>query len=71
MEIQALERPADLAIWCAVTANWLLTVPERFDSLQEAIVAATSTLSDSSKQPWIITEDGEMLPPNWIRTYLN
>ena len=41
------------------------------DTLREAIEAAAGALSDPAKQPWIITEDGEVLSPNWIRTYLN
>ncbi|GJE45287.1 hypothetical protein [Methylobacterium soli] len=70
MEIEALERPADLAIWSLGRVNSLLVQPERFNSLREAIIAAAGVLSDHSKQPWIITEEGDLLPPNWIRAYL-
>ena len=35
------------------------------------LAAAAGALPDPAKQPWIITEEGEILSPNWIRTYLN
>lgn len=71
METEALERPADLTIWRTVPASAPLAQPERYGTLREAIAAAAGALSDPAKQPWIITEEGEILSPNWIRTYLN
>ena len=71
METEALERPADLTIWRTTPASSPLAEPKRFDTLREALAAAGSVMVDPAKQPWIITEDGEILSPNWIRTYLN
>ncbi|SDO09045.1 hypothetical protein SAMN05216360_114179 [Methylobacterium phyllostachyos] len=71
METEALERPADLTIWRTAPASAPLAQPERYETLREAIQAAAGALSDPAKQPWIITEEGEILSPNWIRTYLN
>ena len=71
METEALERPADLTIWRTAPASTPLAQPERYDTLREAIQAAAGALTDPAKQPWIITEEGEILSPNWIRTYLN
>ena len=70
MEAEALERPADLTIWRTVPAASRLAEPQRFETLREAIAAAAGALVDPAKQPWIITEEGEVLSPNWIRTYL-
>ncbi|KQS81843.1 MULTISPECIES: hypothetical protein [Methylobacterium] len=71
METEALERPADLTIWRTAPASAPLAQPERYRTLREAIAAAAGALADPAKQPWIITEEGEILSPNWIRTYLN
>lgn len=71
METEALERPADLTIWRTAPTASPLAQPARFDTLREAIEAAAGALTDPAKQPWIITEEGEILSPNWIRTYLN
>jgi hypothetical protein len=35
-----------------------------YDTLREALLAAKGALGDPSKQPWIITEEGEILSPN-------
>jgi len=71
METEALERPADLTIWRTTPVSSPVAQPERYDTLREAIKAAAGALTDPAKQPWIITEEGEILSPNWIRTYLN
>ncbi|GLS48591.1 hypothetical protein GCM10007885_14350 [Methylobacterium gnaphalii] len=71
METEALERPADLAVWPALTESAAQMVSTHYASLREALAAAARVLADSSRQPWIITEDGEMLAPTAIRGYLN
>ncbi|WP_232628588.1 hypothetical protein [Methylobacterium sp. Leaf118] len=71
METEALERPADLTIWRTLPASSPLAQPERYGTLREALAAARGALHDPAQQPWIITEEGEILSPNWIRTYLN
>ncbi len=71
METEALERPADLTIWRTLPAASPRAQPLRYDTLREALAAAKGALGDPAQQPWIITEEGEILSPNWIRTYLN
>jgi hypothetical protein len=71
METEALERPADLAIWPALAEGAAQVVSTHYASLREALAAAARVLADSSRQPWIVTEDGEMLAPVAIRGYLN
>ena len=71
METAARERPADLPHWRTTPSASPLAEPERFGTLREALTAAAGALRDPAKQPWIITEEGEILSPNWIRTYLN
>lgn len=70
METEALERPADLALWRTGPATAMMGQPRRFASLKEAISAAAGALNDPTVQPWIVTADGDMLAPTWIRTYL-
>ena len=41
------------------------------DDERDVVSATAGALTDPAKQPWIITEEGEILSPNWIRTYLN
>ncbi|KAB1076063.1 hypothetical protein [Methylobacterium planeticum] len=71
MDIEALERPAALKVWHALPARFSPEHPARFPSLREAIAAAGAFLADPALQPWITTEEGDLLPPVWIRTYLN
>lgn len=71
METELLERPADLAVWSARPGDTLIEPPVHYRSLREALQAAAGLLADPSKQPWIVTEDGEMLAPVCIRSYLN
>lgn len=70
METEALERPAALALWRTGPTTAPMGPPRRFASLREAIAAAASALADPFVQPWIVTEEGDMLAPTWIRTYL-
>lgn len=71
METEALERPADLAVWPTLAGSAARAVSTHYASLREALSAAARVLGDPSKQPWIVTEDGEMLAPVSIRAYLN
>ncbi|GEO98525.1 hypothetical protein GCM10007887_32330 [Methylobacterium haplocladii] len=71
METEALERPADLAVWPAFAGDAARAVSTHYASLREALSAAAQVLADPTKQPWIVTEDGEMLAPVAIRAYLN
>ncbi|MGH1574217.1 hypothetical protein ACRAWG_30735 [Methylobacterium sp. P31] len=67
MEVEILERPASLKVWHAGAARFLPKYPEQFDSLREAIAAAAVVLSQPDRQPWIVTAEGDLLPPTWIR----
>ncbi|MHB2206282.1 hypothetical protein ACYCO6_07380 [Methylobacterium sp. CM6257] len=67
MEVETLERPASLKVWHAGAARFLSRHPEQFDSLREAIAAAAAVLIHPDRQPWIVTAEGDLLPPNWIR----
>lgn len=67
MEVEILERPASLKVWHEGAARFLSRHPEQFDSLREAIAAAATVLTHPDRQPWIVTADGDLLPPNWIR----
>ncbi|WP_457108598.1 hypothetical protein [Methylobacterium sp. P5_C11] len=67
MEVETLERPASLKVWHEGAARFLSRHPKRFDSLREAIAAAAAVLSHPDRHPWIVTADGDLLPPNWIR----
>ena len=66
MDAQLLDSPAELTIWSG-TGGRLLAKPKRFDRLSDALTAARAH-SDPSAQPWIVTEDGDMLAPSWIRS---
>ncbi|MDR7035801.1 MULTISPECIES: hypothetical protein [Methylobacterium] len=70
MEIEALDRPADLRIW-HVAPTPAAGRPKRFGSLRDAIAAAAESLSAPGVEPWIVTDEGELLSPTWIQTYLN
>ncbi|MHB2205605.1 hypothetical protein [Methylobacterium sp. CM6257] len=70
MEIELLKRPAGLAIWRASCSEAHAAL-QHFTTLEEAIGSAALALVASAAQPWIVTEEGEILPPSWIRTYLN
>jgi hypothetical protein len=66
MEVETLERPASLKVWHAGAARFLSRHPKQFASLREAIAAAAAVLAHPDRQPWIVTADGDLLPPNWI-----
>ena len=70
MESDTLERPAELAVWPTRQADRPLAGPLRFPSLRAAIAAAANLLSDPSREPWIVTHEGELLAPVRIRTIL-
>lgn len=71
METEIFERPAMLKIWLAGLREFFPSEPTHFGSLREAIAAAADCLTDAGREPWIVTEEGELMPPNWIRTQLH
>lgn len=61
-----LDGRAELTIWPghkpAHTARG-----REFSTLRDALTAAADAISTSDAQPWIVTEQGDILSPNWIR----
>ena len=61
-----LDKRAELTIWPgnkpAHTAH-----SQEFLTLRDAIGAAVNAISTDDAQPWIVTEQGDILSPNWIR----
>lgn len=61
-----LEKRAELTIWPgAAPAQTRRGRP--FSTLREALAAAVDALHDPETRPWIVTEDGDILSPHWIR----
>ena len=61
-----LDRRAELTIWPghkpAHTAHG-----REFPTLRDALTAAADAISADDVRPWIVTEEGDILSPNWIR----
>ena len=61
-----LDRRAELTIWPghqpAHTARG-----REFSTLRDALAAAANAINTDDAQPWIVTEQGDILSPNWIR----
>ncbi|MCJ2074113.1 hypothetical protein MKK68_00350 [Methylobacterium sp. E-016] len=66
MVLADLDKRAELTIW---PSNGPARTAEarEFLSLREALVAAAESIQANDAQPWIITEDGDILSPRWIR----
>lgn len=61
-----LNKRAELTIWPghepAHTAR-----SREFSTLRDALATAAEAISTEGAHPWIITEQGDILSPNWIR----
>ncbi|TXN81103.1 hypothetical protein [Methylobacterium sp. WL8] len=66
MVLADLDKRAELTVWPsnrpAHTARG-----QTFSTLREALAAAAESIEADDAQPWIITEDGDILSPRWIR----
>ncbi|GJD46766.1 hypothetical protein AFCDBAGC_4650 [Methylobacterium cerastii] len=66
MVLADLDKRAELTVWPsdgpAHTARG-----RAFSTLREALAAAAESIQADDAQPWIITEDGDILSPRWIR----
>lgn len=71
MDPHALSRPAKLLIWRTGLDSTGLHEACTYATLEAAIAAAAAFLADADAYPWIVTEDGEILTPQWIATYLD
>jgi hypothetical protein len=61
-----LDKRAELTLWPGNTPAH--TAPGReFSTLRDALSAAADAISIDDAQPWIVTEQGDILSPNWIR----
>ena len=70
MTADDLDKRAELTIWPG--AGTLQPKHGReFASLREALCAAVDALHDPKAKPWIVTEEGDILSPRWIRANHN
>ena len=61
-----LDKRAELTVWPGHAAT--RTAEGRaFRTLREALTAAVAVIESDDAQPWIITEEGDILSPRWIR----
>ena len=68
MQLSDLDKRAELTIWARATAQ-RTREGRPFATLREALAAAADALRDPDARPWIVTEDGDILSPNWIREH--
>jgi hypothetical protein len=61
-----LEKRAELTVWPGHGPAQVAQGHE-FPTLREALAAAAAAMDAESGQAWIITEDGDILSPRWIR----
>ncbi|WP_342167078.1 hypothetical protein [Methylobacterium sp. SD21] len=66
MSPAALDKPADLTLWPTNPPARVAT-GRSFSTLREALTEAATAINIGYAQPWIITEDGDILAPNWIK----
>ncbi|MCJ2139996.1 hypothetical protein [Methylobacterium sp. E-066] len=61
-----LDKRAELTVW---PGRGLAHVAQghEFPTLRQALAAAAEAIDAEDAQPWIITEDGDILSPRWIR----
>jgi hypothetical protein len=66
MTLSDLNKPAELTLWsCRSPAH---TAQGRsFPTLRAALVAAAKAMDTGDAEPWIITDAGDVLAPDWIR----
>lgn len=61
-----LDKRAELTVWPGQGPAYVAQGHE-FPTLREALAAAAQAMDAVGAQPWIITEDGDILAPGWIR----
>lgn len=61
-----LDRPAELTLWPGY-APAQVADSRSFPTLRAALAAAVAAIDAEDASPWIITEDGDILAPGWIR----
>ena len=61
-----LDKRAELNVWPGQSPTHVAQGYE-FLTLREALAAAAEAIDAENAQPWIITEDGDILSPRWIK----
>jgi hypothetical protein len=61
-----LDKRAELTVWPGQGPAHVAQ-GHQFPTLREALAAAVEAMDAADAQPWIITEDGDILAPSWIR----
>ena len=61
-----LDKRAELTVWPGRSSAHV-TQGREFPTLRQALAAAAEVIDAEDAQPWIITEDGDILSPRWIR----
>ena len=61
-----LDKRAELTVWPGQGPARVAQGHE-FMTLREALAAAAEAIDAEDAQPWIITEDGDILSPRWIK----
>lgn len=61
-----LDKPAELTVWPG-RAPAHIADARSFSTLRAALAAAAEAIDHEGAKPWIITENGDILAPNWIR----
>lgn len=65
-----LEKRAELTVWPGQGPAHVAQ-GHQFSTLREALAAAAEVIDAEDAQPWIVTEDGDILSPHWIKANTN
>ncbi|SFT26652.1 hypothetical protein [Methylobacterium sp. yr668] len=63
-----LDQPADLTLWPGDPPSRMAD-SRSFPTLRAALAAAAEAIDERNAKPWIITQSGDILAPNWIRAH--
>ncbi|MCJ2107017.1 hypothetical protein MKK70_16855 [Methylobacterium sp. E-041] len=66
MVLADLDKRAELTVWPG-HEQARTALGREFSTLREALAAAAESMQADDAQPWIITEDGDILSPHWIK----
>ncbi|GJE53331.1 hypothetical protein GOFOIKOB_6410 [Methylobacterium tardum] len=66
MTLSDLDKPAELTVWPG-HAPAHVAQGRAFPTLRAALAAAAEAIDVENAKPWIITENGDILAPGWIR----
>ena len=66
MTLADLDKPAELTVWPGHAPAHVADA-RSFSTLRAALAAAAEAIDAEGAKPWIITESGDILAPNWIR----